>query len=456
MGRAVCLAVMLNLVALMLGCSRERGADATAGTTEEPFAAAEAGRTAYEAAEQLAATHGRDDPGARTAYQRAVRCFDAALQSASLNADLYARRGRTRLRLGEFEKALADVHEALARDPQSSHAFATRGRLHFECGRLAEAMADFDRALLYDSGNVFALNNRGIAWRKQGRLAEAEADFREALVLEPKYYKASSNLGNLFAARGDPSLAIEAYTQAIDSNPRFAPAWIRRARLYLIAEEFDRGVADLNHALAITPENADLYVWRAMARIDRDLNLGEAELTNISEAQRSTIDAALADLAVALDLEPSNTMARRGRDLLLFLSEKHGLEAIVPTPQDAEGYYDRAILRIVRDLGASGVVQVDAAHRSSAEAALLDLATCLELDPAHKEARRIRILLLRGCGQYEQALDDLEHAMRQEPEDGMLYGIRALILRAQGDHEAADADVSKFQELEPRTALQPR
>ena len=84
-------------------------------------------------------------------------------------------RAAVRSAQGKVPEALADVAEAVTRDPQNTQAYVLRARLHDMAGDLNAAIADYSTALnLAPSGE--ALLGRATAYLRASQFALATND----------------------------------------------------------------------------------------------------------------------------------------------------------------------------------------------------------------------------------------------------------------------------------------
>ncbi len=117
---------------------------------------------------------------------RAISSFVEFRASYLRRADDYLDRAYCRDGLGDQDKALADMNEALWIDPNSVRGHQQRGAYWADRGQFVLAMADFDSALKLDA--KFAVKHRALRGRCEaamGQYDKAQADFDEALRLGP-------------------------------------------------------------------------------------------------------------------------------------------------------------------------------------------------------------------------------------------------------------------------------
>jgi tetratricopeptide (TPR) repeat protein/predicted aspartyl protease len=80
----------------------------------------------------------------------------------------------------DLEKALDDCNDAIARDGKNAAYFDSRGWVQLRLGRYEKAVADFDRALALRPGLAFPLYGRGLAKTRLGEVAQGQADLDAA------------------------------------------------------------------------------------------------------------------------------------------------------------------------------------------------------------------------------------------------------------------------------------
>ncbi len=91
--------------------------------------------------------------GAISDFERAVECFDQALQLCPTLADAWINRGRALGKLGRYKGALASFDRALALRPDDAEALYYKGTTLVFLNRLPDAYSTFERALAISPGN---------------------------------------------------------------------------------------------------------------------------------------------------------------------------------------------------------------------------------------------------------------------------------------------------------------
>lgn len=146
-------------------------------------------------------------------YGAAIKLFDEATSTASLDAGQFLQRGIAHHALDDVDRALSDYDEAIRLDTGNALAHVDRGILiATRKADMRRAIGDFDRALALMPDNI----------------DKAIADLDQALALKPDHALASYNRGYAHFARQDYEKAIADYTNAIKADGRMAWAYNNR------------------------------------------------------------------------------------------------------------------------------------------------------------------------------------------------------------------------------------
>jgi len=122
-----------------------------------------------------------------------------------------------------------------------------------------------------DTKTAGALNNEGLILRNEHRIDDAIAAFNRALAIDPKYASAMWNLSEtLFDANRDldraDTLLVAALQNGLTDAPRFA---IVRSIAYERSSRGDRSLRLLEQAVAASPDDGELRMFRGRYRMDR-------------------------------------------------------------------------------------------------------------------------------------------------------------------------------------------
>jgi tetratricopeptide (TPR) repeat protein len=139
-----------------------------------------------------------------------------------------------------YDEAVAIFGEVVRLTPTLAAAFGDRGLAYGRRGvaygnngDFDRAIADLNQAIRLNPDNARYFNRRGFAYTRKADHARAMADYNEAIRLDPKLALAFTNRGGTFATKGDVHRALSDYTEAIRLDPNDARAFCGRGKLKL-------------------------------------------------------------------------------------------------------------------------------------------------------------------------------------------------------------------------------
>jgi tetratricopeptide (TPR) repeat protein len=160
----------------------------------------------------------------------------------------YNIRGEMYYSLGQYDRALSDLTEAIALSPTDATFYNNRGVTWEKLGRVPEAIADYDRALALDPSHVKAYYNRGILAFKQGRRDQALQDFNAAVLLDPSDAAIFNNRGIVLDSMGESTRALADFDRAIAVAPGHVSAYLNRGNAHLRSGRKDLAGMDFQTA----------------------------------------------------------------------------------------------------------------------------------------------------------------------------------------------------------------
>lgn len=138
----------------------------------------------------------------------------------------------TQWKAREMQKALVEVNQAIALNPNLPEAHSLRGRLAFLESDLKGAEESFRKALELDPNDFGALLWLGTVLREEGRLAEAESALTRALQLRPDDSRARFQYAHLVSNEGNDEHAAQLLESLIADHPEFIEAHSSLATIY--------------------------------------------------------------------------------------------------------------------------------------------------------------------------------------------------------------------------------
>ncbi len=143
------------------------------------------------------------------------RDFRAALEQLErimiidpLSALIYKRIGRLFYMMGEYDKAIAFLNDALELEPGNYESLAIRGAVHVELAHFEEALKDFEESLrAQPHSEIVAM--AGVVYERQGNRAKALEILAKLHSELTNNNGHSINLAHLYLALGDKTQAYE-------------------------------------------------------------------------------------------------------------------------------------------------------------------------------------------------------------------------------------------------------
>lgn len=150
-----------------------------------------------------------------------------------------------------------------------------------------------------DTRTAGSYNNAGLILRNEHRIAEAIAAFERALAIDPRYPSAMWNLSEtLFESKQDfdrsDTLLISAMQNGLGDATRYV---IVRSITYQRSLRADRALRLIEQALAVSPNDAELRIFRGRYRLDRQDCRGALEDFLVGEQSSNALAFASAGLA---------------------------------------------------------------------------------------------------------------------------------------------------------------
>ena len=157
-------------------------------------------------------------------------------QTQSVSAETYRARAYASIQLGNYEKAIRELDQALRMNPKDAWSYHNRGNAKGKLRRYPAAILDYGEAIRLDPNEAKAYVNRGIAKRNLGQHYSAILDYDEAIRLDPNEANAYYNRGYAKGELRRYPAAILDYGEAIRLDPNEAKAYynrgLARSKLY--------------------------------------------------------------------------------------------------------------------------------------------------------------------------------------------------------------------------------
>ncbi len=231
-------------------------------------------------------------------YREAKDEFHAALELDPDNGVLHFAMGGTLFAQKEWERAIAELREAIRLQPEVND-YATPHNilglaLSFK-GDAQGAIGEFQTAIRLHPDDANAHNFLGLALANNGDFGGAITEYRAAIHLEPDDANPHNNLGLALANKGDLDGAIAEYEAAIRLQPNLASAHNALGAALQRKGKPDEAMAEYLTAIRLQP----------------DLAIAHYNAANILSS-KGDWDGALAEYRISVRLQPDMALAHQG------------------------------------------------------------------------------------------------------------------------------------------------
>jgi len=229
-------------------------------------------------------------------------------------ARAYTWRGRAHEHLGELDRAIDDLSEAISMEP-SSLAFTVRGDAYSRKGDYQRALSDYESALsikrdafpLMGMIDVYRIQEqydlalqaieevmelwsredpalhliRGHVHRDSGQFEKSLQDFEKAIELAPRFESFRSDRCVALALLGKAEEGLRDCDRAIDKGPPTTANFLNRGAVYLRLNRPDEAAADFERAFDVDPDDPEaLYARGVGRRLKGDTAGGDADIAS--------------------------------------------------------------------------------------------------------------------------------------------------------------------------------
>jgi tetratricopeptide (TPR) repeat protein len=192
-------------------------------------------------------------------YRDAISYYDKAIDADLKFVNAYAARAWAYNRILDFQSASQDFSRALDLRSNSPNILLDRAAMYITgTNEFNKAQADIDQAIKLKPDNARAYQIRAIMYLNTNKLLTALDDCNKALELNPNFYDTYATRANVYREMKRYDDALKDYQKYIEINPNFADVYANRGLTYRNLKKYDEALRDLNKALELHP-----YFWRA-------------------------------------------------------------------------------------------------------------------------------------------------------------------------------------------------
>lgn len=176
------------------------------------------------------------------------------------NALLFSNLGTVQRRMGKNKEALESYSLALNLTPYSITMLLNRASLYLEMDYLDKAYVDYCNVIDMDKGNKEALQFRAYIYMRRRQYAEARMDYRSLLEVVPD--DKTARIGMAMVNQKDKRYreSLEEFNRLIVDYPKDVSLLKARAELEVEMNSLDMALLDLESAVKMAPDDAEIYV----------------------------------------------------------------------------------------------------------------------------------------------------------------------------------------------------
>ena len=194
---------------------------------------------------------------------RAEEYFKKALQLEPANvrnALLFSNLGTIQRRMGKNKEALESYSLALNLTPSSITMLLNRASLYLDMDYLDKAYMDYCHVIDLEDKNVEALQFRAYIYMRRRQYQEARNDYQRLLETVPGDKTARIGMAMVNQKMLRYRESLEEFNRLIVDYPKDASLLKARAELEVEMNSLEMALLDLEAALKLTPNDADIYV----------------------------------------------------------------------------------------------------------------------------------------------------------------------------------------------------
>ena len=246
-------------------------------------------------------------------FGEAVAAFAAEVERHPGNTEAARELGLGLSRLGEHERAVAQLELLTRRAPADGASWRALGFAYLGAGRAQDAEAALRRAVALPPPSAAAHRDLGFVLGTTGRADAAREEYRRALAIDPREAGTWLNLGNLDRAQGDPARALEDFRAAERSDSGLTAALRGQALALLDLERPEEAGATYRRLLRLAP--GDLESRFAAVRLHAALGRSDVALELARDGVRHDPGSADARLMLGMALEAQGSWRDAAREL---------------------------------------------------------------------------------------------------------------------------------------------
>jgi len=189
-------------------------------------------------------------------WEKAVSCFDKAIESNPGNGEAYVGRSRSYVYLGRLDKAFDDANSAVEKKPDSAPARGQRGIVYKLQRNSDQALQDFSLAVKLNPRYAWAYAQSADIHSRNKEQEKALADVDMALKNNPNFIEAHRLKAWVLNRMGRCREANEAFQKVEELSPN--DAWSIQDKAWFLLTCPDEKLQDASKAMELAKKALEL------------------------------------------------------------------------------------------------------------------------------------------------------------------------------------------------------
>ncbi len=356
----------------------------------------------------------------------------------------------------QYQKALDSFQEALDIDADNLQAQVNLALTHLDQKNVEKAILEFEKALTIDEEDIVSRGGlcdaylaQGDLSRERGRPREAVLSYQKVLDINAEHTDARGRMAEINRQRAEKALddgrdeeALNAFAEALKFTPedsaliervekvraekkaKVLAAQIARSEKEANAGNWDKAVAALNEALAVSPGDESILTRIESTKQRQKKERLTAILAKVDQAEKSSRwDTAIAALNEYLSLQPDDAAIQKRLTDLIEAKRAAWMNAIITRADQAVSYQNwDAALAVVNEVLA---LEPDNAEMKSKAANIRTAWRVAELNTMLKSVDQAT-----QAGRWDEAIGILNGGLASEPGNETLQAKLAGVRKA--------------------------
>lgn len=206
-------------------------------------------------------------------YAKAIKIYSKIVKTSKLKekADYGAlyKRAVCYYSINDFPHALEDLNKVVPQFPQLPQARMLRAMVHGELGNKEKKLEDLEQALMADPANPNMLKWRASIYLEDEEYVLARKDLETAKLFaddaETEMY-----LGVAQYNAGSVDSAFQSLDKAIQLDATYMPAYLYASSFCLEEDRYEQAIKYLDLAGMLDPKNTTVYFYKGIALVELD------------------------------------------------------------------------------------------------------------------------------------------------------------------------------------------